>query len=144
MPTKETLVRIVVGISILMTAAGLASCKRTLHTTMIQEKIDERVRRAAVPPGFEKCVEFGSCGVGAVGCSKVEVEVLEQDGYSGVARVRARIQSEQNAPVCEQEMEFVIVPADPPAGHRGRGSSSMDPAYWSLEKLARRGGAPSP
>jgi hypothetical protein len=124
--------------ALLLASPCVVGCKRSLHATMIQEKIDERVRRAPVPPGFEKCVEFHSCGTGMVGCAKVEVEVLQQEGYAGTARVRARKGAEEGEPVCEQEMDFVIGPTDPPPGHRGRGSASMDPAYWSVEKLVRK------
>lgn len=131
-------VRVGAGAIVLVAAAGLVSCKRTLHTTVISEKIGLSVRQAPSPPGFDECVERFSCGTPTLGCSKVDVEVLEQDGYAGVARVRATKGAQPDDPVCEQVMEFEIVPTDPPAGHRARGSASMDPAYWKVAKLARK------
>jgi hypothetical protein len=122
----------------LLSLSVLTGCKRTLHETVIQEKIDERIRTAPVPPGFEPCVEFHSCGRGTVGCSKVEVEVLKVEGYAGAVRVRARKADSPGEPACEQEMQFEISEAEPPSGHRSRGSASMDPAYWRVDKLTRK------
>lgn len=101
-----------------LAALSLFSCTPKIHESVLVEKVQASLRSGGT---FSAGGCFGMCAP-----FSVQVLQLNKDG-TGVVHVKGECAE------CDEEMRFLLEPADPPVGHRARGRNpDLDPERWSL------------
>lgn len=108
---------------------GLVACKPKLHAVTVEEMIVTEARKPGrLPePALHCQTNFG-------GQLRAQVKVLRDD-YTGIVHLRA---TDHGFKPCDGDFDFAMKSVDPPPGHRRRGSTELDLAYWDLTTLAPR------